>query len=48
MFDTLSLYLDHSLDYWGEDGEVHNFINMDKKFFLLSWNLHNIKLTILN
>ena len=35
MFDTLSLYLDHSLDYWGEDGEVHNFINMDKKIFFI-------------
>lgn len=30
MFDTLSLYFDYFLDYWGEDGEVYNFINIDK------------------
>lgn len=30
MFDTLSSYLDYFLYYWGEDGEVYNFINIDK------------------
>lgn len=30
MFNTLSSYLDYFLYYWGEDGEVYNFINIDK------------------
>lgn len=30
MFDTLSLYLNYVLDYWSEDGEVYNFINIGK------------------
>lgn len=30
MFDTLSLYLDYFLNYRGEDGEVYNFIKINK------------------